>query len=592
MLSWAVLGVTACTGETPNYCESQEDCASGYYCAPTKTCLPREAGVPDGPGGDATVDAAVDLGARRQDGESCQADSQCKSTFCVDGVCCDKACSGTCQSCVVSGSEGTCQFAAATTDPRGDCKGADSDCDGSCDGSGACLFPGEETSCGAVSCTGGVLTSGACDAKGTCEQRDESCGGFACKNANSCRTTCTLEAHCVAPASCDLADNSCKSAQADGTPCGTNGALCTSGYCVDGVCCASASCPECQACNISGKEGSCQAVIDGKSCGGGTSCAAGTAKVESCVAGSCVATTSPCAPYACNTLGTACAPNCADDTSCASTAYCDTVDSQCKPKRASGETCASDIECQAGLQCTKAEGVCCAIACGGECETCAGKSACTPKAAGTLCGSGDVCTNGGSSSTLTHYACDGSAGTCQSSAIPCGAFTCAASGDACNTSCTQHSHCISTHYCGSSGSCVPKRANGTTCAEDGQCKSGICSTGESVCCDRQCNGECESCSGKAQCTFKAAGTTCAAGETCHDYATESKVESSECDGSSGSCHLVLVKHCLNYKCDTTTTNECLTNCNYGNQTLCASGYTCRYNPISTPIGVLPFYTCD
>lgn len=42
------------------------------------------------------------------DGATCENDGQCSSTFCVDGVCCNAACTGAGQSCTMSGFVGQC----------------------------------------------------------------------------------------------------------------------------------------------------------------------------------------------------------------------------------------------------------------------------------------------------------------------------------------------------------------------------------------------------------------------------------------------------------------------------------------------------
>ena len=41
-------------------------------------------------------------------GQSCTIASQCVSGFCADKVCCDNACTGQCEACAETGSEGTC----------------------------------------------------------------------------------------------------------------------------------------------------------------------------------------------------------------------------------------------------------------------------------------------------------------------------------------------------------------------------------------------------------------------------------------------------------------------------------------------------
>lgn len=137
-------------------------------------------------------------------------------------------------------------------------------------------------------------------------------------------------------------------------------ATCSSGHCVDGVCCDTACTGQCEACDVSGSEGTCTMVAsgaphgsrtacatDGTACGGtcdGTSttacgyaggstacgqaaCSNGAAtEVGTCNgAGACNQTTTDCAPYACDT--TTCKAACANDSDCASGATC--VGGQC-----------------------------------------------------------------------------------------------------------------------------------------------------------------------------------------------------------------------------------------------------------------------
>jgi hypothetical protein len=56
----------------------------------------------------------------------------CESS-CVDGSCCDSACSGPCQACNIRGSEGICSPHGAGIDPEGECGG------GVCNGAGECV---------------------------------------------------------------------------------------------------------------------------------------------------------------------------------------------------------------------------------------------------------------------------------------------------------------------------------------------------------------------------------------------------------------------------------------------------------------------
>ncbi len=67
----------------------------------------------------------------------------CPTGYIVDGVCCNSACDGMCESCNLGGSEGTCAAHASGTDPDTECTlgiACDSACDGTGgDGRGTCL---------------------------------------------------------------------------------------------------------------------------------------------------------------------------------------------------------------------------------------------------------------------------------------------------------------------------------------------------------------------------------------------------------------------------------------------------------------------
>jgi hypothetical protein len=104
--------------------------------------------------------------AHRPDGASCQGDGECNSRFCVDGVCCNSTCQGSCEYCNMAGHQGTCMLV-ASGQPLGSrprCGGV-AKCEGFCNGqsSGACFFPPKS-----VSCDCGLLGLGACNSDGTC----------------------------------------------------------------------------------------------------------------------------------------------------------------------------------------------------------------------------------------------------------------------------------------------------------------------------------------------------------------------------------------------------------------------------------------
>jgi hypothetical protein len=85
-------------------------------------------------------------------GGRCSAPMGCSEGFCVDGVCCETECLGTCESCDQDGVEGACTPIPEGTDP-------DDECGSECDGAGLCL-PGPDAGPGDA----GALDAGAPDA--------------------------------------------------------------------------------------------------------------------------------------------------------------------------------------------------------------------------------------------------------------------------------------------------------------------------------------------------------------------------------------------------------------------------------------------
>ncbi len=146
-----------------------------------------------------------------------------------------------------------------------------------------------------------------------------------------------------------------------GTECSTD-SECSTGFCADGVCCASACDGQCEACDIAGSVGTCVAVTgtprgdrpacasDGSECGGvcdgtnratcsypGDSVQCGTQSCSEGVAitggtcsgaGSCTQQTQSCGDYICGEL--ACFDSCTSDDQCAEDAFC--LSGKCSPK--------------------------------------------------------------------------------------------------------------------------------------------------------------------------------------------------------------------------------------------------------------------
>jgi len=67
-------------------------------------------------------------------GTSCGEARECNSGNCVDYVCCDKPCSGSCQACDVAGRAGTCSTVTGAPHGTRTCPAGPDGCPGTCDG--------------------------------------------------------------------------------------------------------------------------------------------------------------------------------------------------------------------------------------------------------------------------------------------------------------------------------------------------------------------------------------------------------------------------------------------------------------------------
>ena len=174
-------------GACKNPCATTADCVSGHFC---------------------NAGACQILG---DPGSPCATTAQCKSGFCADGVCCDAACTGTCQACSAAakgqGLDGACGPVAAGGDPHDSCaSAAPSTCgnDGLCDGNGACALFASGTVCTPASCASAVETAEAhCNGQGTCVAGAATpCdAAYGCAGT-ACATTCTDDSACAAGYHC------------------------------------------------------------------------------------------------------------------------------------------------------------------------------------------------------------------------------------------------------------------------------------------------------------------------------------------------------------------------------------------------------
>lgn len=167
-------------------------------------------------GGSAGGTALLELG------KACPSGPACASGFCVDGVCCNSACTGTCQTCAATGSSGaagTCSPVAAGQDPANECDTDVAAClAGTCDGAGACGKAPDGTVCRAPD--GGCDVSESC-AAGVCPSDSAAALGVTCRAAaGACdlAETCDGFARACPPDGVKTGVTTCRSSQGDCDP--------------------------------------------------------------------------------------------------------------------------------------------------------------------------------------------------------------------------------------------------------------------------------------------------------------------------------------------------------------------------------------
>jgi hypothetical protein len=311
--------------------------------------------IPDGPTADLPVTASGALGAL------CTAAADCQSEICIDGRCCNLPCNGRCQACDVAGAEGKCTPIKAGDDPDNECDSeplATCGRDGSCDGQGACRRYAVGTLCKPGSCANSTQTEAStCTAVGDCEPGSTKlcAAGQTCMN-NSCASTCASDNECQNGFFCDT-NQTCQVKRPLGQSCSVK-TECSSGFCVDGVCCNLTCDQTCYACNLTDSVGTCNPVPDGMESGSTPECPADDVstcgRIGGCNGrGACrlFSSGTPCAPQTCtgstqsdvrkcNGVGV-CQPGTAHD--CGSY-LCNGT--------ACGTTCTTSAECIPGHSCT------------------------------------------------------------------------------------------------------------------------------------------------------------------------------------------------------------------------------------------------
>ena len=357
-------GYACVSGACKTACTVDTDCASTHYCT----------------GGACVV--------KKTNGTTCVAGNECSSGQCPtqDKVCCDTACSGTCEACTGakkgSGSDGTCGAIADGGDPDSECPEppafacASAAGMGVCDGAKKCrAFAKSGTACAAgTTCTAGEQTGKACDGAGNCIAGSVTkCSPYKCDAAGSvCLAKCTVDADC-SDAKLFFCDKLglCQPRKANGADCGDANECAVGASCADKVCCDTTCTGQCESCAEAATKGTCTAVTGdprpghtsctgdkasgcagtcdgknraacfydvGKECD--ATCASNKATISKCDGtGACKAEpAAACNGYKCTADGKRCGISCTTNDDCEGTYRCDT--NKCVPIAAK---CSADL---------------------------------------------------------------------------------------------------------------------------------------------------------------------------------------------------------------------------------------------------------
>ncbi|MBX3184037.1 MAG: hypothetical protein KIT72_00820 [Polyangiaceae bacterium] len=252
-------------------CNADSQCSGERYCNP----------------------ATANCEQRLDNGQACERAVQCASGHCTQGVCCDTACNGLCESCLgahkASGADGTCGAVRNNTDPLTQCDEAGAtSCGqtGMCNGARACRLYPSGTVCAPAICQldGRFNHPRTCNGSGTCSSANVThCSPFKC-TGTGCIDACVSDNNCMDGFICLLAQGKCEKPHSLKLGDGCSRDLeCQTGVCVEGVCCDQRCNGACQSCKdgVDGV-GKCSDAYECRSCGSGSICVRGQCREQHC----------------------------------------------------------------------------------------------------------------------------------------------------------------------------------------------------------------------------------------------------------------------------------------------------------------------
>ncbi len=321
---------------------------------------------------------------------------------------------------------------------------------------GTCAGTAKDCSASATACENGVCNAGT----GACEAQPKS-DGASCDDGDPCTETdvctggtcagsakdCSGAADACNDGSCNVATGACEpSPKADGTAC-DDGSPCTlSDACASGSCAGTAK--DCSASGNACNDGACNAITgaceplpkaDGTPCDDGIACS----DADQCTSGACAGALKDCSNL---------------DDRC-NVGVCNAVSGQCgRVPYANGTRCNDSNPCTTNDECTAGTcdgtpviaGTPCNDECNvGTCSATTGLCDRIPRADGTTCDDGDLCSE---NDTCT-------AGACAGAVVNCSSLT-----DECNVG-----------TCDVAGGCVAVPVPDGTACTGGTCQGGACS---------------------------------------------------------------------------------------------------------------------